>query len=102
MGGVLRAVTGAEEKSRGRHRPAADGRSVAAADRPDQCSRTQPGHDWRLKHFRSAPKVFGDKLGALPQTPVRGEQEKLAPGATRRRGGGPSYPATKDLTLSTL
>src|SRR5258705_9430154 len=102
-GSLAGQYPGAEEKSRGRHRPTTHGRSVEAADRQDQCARTQPGHDWGLKHFRSAPKVFGDKLGALPQTRFGGNSKKswrLGHAPAQRRK--PSYPATKDLTLSTL
>jgi hypothetical protein len=55
-------VADAEEESRGRHRPAADGRSVVAADRPCQCSATQPGYDRSLKHFRSGNFVALQKM----------------------------------------
>src|SRR5258708_14381911 len=75
-GGLEGHYPGAEEKSRGRHRPATDGRSVATADRTGQCSRTQPGHDWGLKHFRSAPKVFGALLKTLTPPPLPEQQSK--------------------------
>jgi hypothetical protein len=47
------------------------------------------------KHFRSAPKSFGDELGALPQTPVRGEQLSPAALVLANLVGGSSQRVTK-------
>jgi transposase len=57
----------AEEKSGGRHWPAADGRSVAAADRTGHRARTQPGHDRWLSILEVPRKLSGIKLGLCPK-----------------------------------